>query len=100
MCLTSTEKIHVRVVFKGISICSFLKACGVNMPAALLLPQLSVGTEVVDKWDPLQYEQSSQECALDSGKLSATQEQGSCSVEAETNSFMVEEWVSLYYIQK
>lgn len=57
-----TNQIHVRVVFDGISICSFLMACGVNMLAALLLPQLSAGTEVVDKWDPLQYELFSQEC--------------------------------------
>lgn len=57
------------------------------MPAALLLPQLSAGTEVVDELNPLQYEQSSQECAWDSGKLSATRERESCSVEAETNSF-------------
>lgn len=62
MFLPWTKQIHVRVVFDGISICSVLKACGVNMPAALLLPQLSAGTEVVDKWDPLQYELSSQEC--------------------------------------
>lgn len=71
------------------------------MPAALLLPQLSAGTEVVDKWDPLQSEQSSQECTSDSGKLSATQERGSCSVEAETNSCIAGEiWVSLYCIKK
>lgn len=62
MFLPWTKQIDVRVVFDGISICSFLEACGVNTPAALLLPQLSAGTEVVDKWDPLQYELSSQEC--------------------------------------